>query len=416
MPPRLAVKLGEGWSTALAATFLVANAFVWYLGAFKFLQEGFENTQLLGVICVNIVSLTVTALLVTLLIRHFKQRLRFLKYWVIAGVVFSASYLALNLNNFYVCLVASGVLGVYFGLGMPVCMGYFAAATKPELRGKCAAIVILLIGIGFPLVTSIDYTQTFLIAGVLALWRILPLASIYLYRPPEMVAEPSRTPSYRAVGKNKAFLLYLVPWFMFVLINDLAMNINAGYFKIHFPVLYGNYLIVELVLSGFSAVVCGVLADKKGRKWIALIGFALLGLGYATLGIFDNSIYAVYSAWFYVFADGISWGAFSMLFLVTIWGDLSLNNNSEKYYFLGVVPYLISNVLGAYAGSIVAGALKGEGVIFSFASFFLFVAILPLAYAPETLADKIIKDLELNDYITKAMQKVNKEKTHSDLK
>jgi hypothetical protein len=39
---------------------------------------------------------------------------------------------------------------------------------------------------------------------------------------------------------------------------------------------------------------------------------------------------------------------------------------------------------------------------FSFASFFLFLAVIPLIYAPETLPEKRIKERELREYVEKA--------------
>jgi accessory gene regulator protein AgrB len=52
--------------------------------------------------------------------------------------------------------------------------------------------------------------------------------------------------------------------------------------------------------------------------------------------------------------------------------------------------------LGAY----VADNLPNN--FFSFASFFLFIAVLPLFYAPETLAEKKIRELELKNYAKRA--------------
>lgn len=40
--------------------------------------------------------------------------------------------------------------------------------------------------------------------------------------------------------------------------------------------------------------------------------------------------------------------------------------------------------------------------IFSFTSLFLFLAVLPLAYAPETLPLQMFKDRELKKYLEKA--------------
>jgi len=189
---------------------------------------------------------------------------------------------------------------------------------------------------------------------------------------------------------------------MFSLINELTGTMNTNYLNI---TIGGSFQTIENVVAGASAILCGIYADKKGRKHLALAGFAFLGLGYASIGLFGGNAFA---AWFFIFVDGVAWGALSMLFLVTIWGDIAQNNNSEKYYFLGVLPYLFSNLAGIWVGSIISNIdIK---LVFSFASIFLFIAILPLMYAPETLPDKILKHLDLNSYINKAMDKAKKTK------
>ena len=108
--------------------------------------------------------------------------------------------------------------------------------------------------------------------------------------------------------------------------------------------IFGN------VLAGVCAIVWGFLADKKGRKRLALIGFALLGTGYAALGLISGDG-AYLAAWFYVCADGIAWGAFTILFITTLWGDIAQEKNSEKYYVIGVLPYLFSTFAGASMGA-----------------------------------------------------------------
>ena len=53
--------------------------------------------------------------------------------------------------------------------------------------------------------------------------------------------------------------------------------------------------------------------------------------------------------------------------------------------------------------------MPGAGALFSFMAFFLFIAVLPLIYAPETLSDKVTKDRDLKSYIENAKKKVQKE-------
>jgi hypothetical protein len=61
------------------------------------------------------------------------------------------------------------------------------------------------------------------------------------------------------------------------------------------------------------------------------------------------------------------------------------------------------------SGNYVSQYVGDKGTVFSFASFFLFAATLPLFYAPETLSDRIIRNKDLSGYVSKALEKVKKE-------
>ena len=85
---------------------------------------------------------------------------------------------------------------------------------------------------------------------------------------------------------------------------------------------------------------------------------------------------------------------------MVIWGELAGNRVKEKYYFIGVLAFPLSSyvevVVTPYIGLIPASAS------FSLASFFLFLAVLPLMYAPETLPEKKIQIRRLKGYIEQA--------------
>jgi len=72
----------------------------------------------------------------------------------------------------------------------------------------------------------------------------------------------------------------------------------------------------------------------------------------------------------------------------------------EKYYAIGSFPFFfmvfVRELLAPYVVAIPVSAA------FSFASFFLFLAVIPLMYAPETLPEKEIRRRELRKYIEKA--------------
>ncbi|MEM3840575.1 MAG: MFS transporter [Candidatus Bathyarchaeia archaeon] len=229
---------------------------------------------------------------------------------------------------------------------------------------------------------------------VLAFWRSLEIFGLILLK---RFLEEKRgvSPSFILVLRSRSVFLYLFPWAMFSLINYLSWPISAKIYSMDFV----NFLTVTgNVIAGISALLAGFAADKVGRKRTLIFGFIIFGLGYALLGI---NPYNVYAWQFYTIVDGIAWGIFYVIFLVTIWGDLAHDKPSEKFYAIGIIPYLVSNFLRETLGQIITDIIP-EYAIFSFAALFLFLAVVPLMFAPETLPEKTLKERELRSYIEKA--------------
>jgi hypothetical protein len=81
----------------------------------------------------------------------------------------------------------------------------------------------------------------------------------------------------------------------------------------------------------------------------------------------------------------------------------------EIYYTVGSIPFFLSDLVVTFFGGYVAEApIQSAATIFSLASFFLFIAILPLIYAPETLSEKSMKDRQLKEYFKEAKKKKEK--------
>jgi MFS family permease len=189
---------------------------------------------------------------------------------------------------------------------------------------------------------------------------------------------------------------------MFSLIIYLTIPIQAS--LVDRPTLE-FFMLVESVLSGAFAVLGGFFSDRMGRKRIAISGFALLGVAYSILGIFYQNPYSwvLYSVF-----DGVAGGLLYVVFIMTLWGDLGNESSSDKYYAIGVLPFFMSKFLQYVIGGDLVLQIS-VSTIFSFTAFFLFLAVLPLAYAPETLPDKVIKDRDLKSYVEKAKKKVQAE-------
>jgi hypothetical protein len=87
-------------------------------------------------------------------------------------------------------------------------------------------------------------------------------------------------------------------------------------------------------------------------------------------------------------------------FYLILWGDLSESNIREKYYAIGGIPYFLTYIIRPLSTSNVT--VIPETSAFSLASFFLFLAVLPLLYAPETLSEKKIRLRRLRGYMDAA--------------
>ena len=397
---------GNNPKTAVVSLVLVANAFVWYIFLFDFMGSVASNRGVndgfLPIVGINFLGVIASALLSSALKLKFQSRLKFLLVWMIVGVFLSPLPLILNVTTYSGLMIVALIMGAYFGFGFPTVMGFFSASTEAGNRAKLSGIVILLIGVAYPVLKTVVGSDAVLASLCLILWRLSGLVILVLLKPTEKITSQENNLSYKSIISNKSFLLYFIPWAMFSLVNDLTLPVVNNIFPSN---LVFSPTMVENVLAGIFAVAFGFFADVKGRKRLILVGFVLLGLGYAALGFFPGNPVGF---WFYTVSDGIAWGAFSAMFLLTIWGDIADKKDAEKFYILGFIPYLLSNFtrysLGAYMVANVT-----ESAVFSFASFFLFVAVLPLFYAPETLPEKHMKERELKNYLDKAKKIASKE-------
>jgi len=160
---------------------------------------------------------------------------------------------------------------------------------------------------------------------------------------------------------------------------------------------YVTTIFLQFSLIGVFAFLGGLISDKYGRKRIITLGFVFLGIEYALLSLFPDVLIIRYM---YIILDSIVWGVFAGVFFMAIWGDLAENRRKERYYLVGGLPYLLSGYLSILVKPLVA-SIRAD-FAFSLASFFLFLAVIPLMYAPETLPEKALKERELKDYVKKA--------------
>ncbi len=405
--------LGKDKKAIVINIVLIANAFIWYSYAFKYLTGSINainlNDPFLTIISIHFIALFIALILGELISRKIEDHLKLLIIWMGIGALLSLVPLITGQTG--TGLILFGLIaGFNFGFGLPICLGYFASTTESSNRGKLGGIIYLLIGIGAFIISIGGTESVFVVSFILAGWKAIGLFFAALLRPAENKARPEKNLSYQKIISNKVFLLYFFPWVLFVLVNSLSIPI-IEHFGSTFPAeLVQTSTSVEYVLSGVFAVLFGFFADSKGRKRLTVAGFALLGLGYAVLGFSSGDILAW---WFYTVVDGVAWGCFVMVFIFALWGDIGEGQKSEKIYAIGLVPYLLTSFIRFSIGDTLASYVNAQGLatIFSFFSFFLFIAVLPLVFAPETMPEQTIRNNDLKSYIEKAnKQKVKVQK------
>jgi len=221
---------------------------------------------------------------------------------------------------------------------------------------------------------------------------------LLLLKPAEnRTLERRRQVSFTSIFHNKSFLLYLIPWFMFSLIDRFEKTFFERFLE---PDLFNLLITIGLIIGTIFAFVGGLLCDWVGRKRVVIYGFISLGLAYAAIGIAPTLL----SWYFYSVIDGIAWGVFTVTFFLILWGDLSSSGAREKYYAIGIIPFFFADFIGLLFTPYV---LVESSAAFSVASLFLFLAVLPLMYAPETLPEKKIRLRRLRKYV-EAAKKVKK--------
>jgi len=327
------------------------------------------------------------------------RRLSFLYYWMIAGAVLSwLPILLKDIHELSVVIFSSSSLGFAFGIGMPTCLAFFSESVHIENRGSTSGLVFLLSNIAIVSLSiflrDAELSTVALTAGA---WRVVGLALLIFLKPKEDVKiEGEKNVPFSLVFENKQFLLYFIPWLAFCLIDWFEKPIR----ELVFGEQVASLNITGLAITSICSIVGGLLCDKIGRKLTVLYGFISIGIAYAVLSIAPNNSMVWY---FYIVIESIAWGFFYPIFIIVLWGDLSASYRSEKYYAIGNIPIFIIGIVEMLARPYVLQIPANAA--FSLAAFFLFLAVLPLIYALETLPEKTMRDRELREYIAKAKRK-----------
>jgi len=328
------------------------------------------------------------------------KRFYFLLFWVILGVVspllitFAIITNILTVHALTICIF----LGLSFGLGMPSCLSYFSEQTSIEHRGRLSGVIFVTANLSAPLLgISVANFGLMVSSLVASAWRGIGL--IFLLFPKQRLKKPTHSEaviknvSFSSVIHDKSFLLYFIAWLMFCSVDRLETPV--------FSHLMGDfyYLAFGPIIGSISALVGGLLADIVGRKGVVLYSFVTLGVAYAIIGVAPHTPLDL-SWYLHLTMGSVATGMLWVTFILIIWGDLAKGACAVKYYALGEIPFFLSAIIELVSSSYV-GQIPVSSA-FSFASFFIFLAVLPLLYAPETLPERKIELRRLRRYVEEA--------------
>ena len=397
-------------SMAIKSYLAVFILFTWRQLSLIIINKSLDKIEAMYIELVLYAFFYISTILCSLFVSIFSEKIGrrpFMRLWTAIAIMSSLVFIVFITFNERILgsVIFSLFSGVSVGMGIPICFASFADYTRVENRGRIGAFLFFFIGIFFALLVSLSNIFSEL---TFSIFSIALLTIILLFSRDWREISKSKI-TFPSVIRSRPFLSYFSAWCIYCLIDAFEAPLLQHFLDVYFGETFMKFILsLMTIFASFSMLIAGFLADVRGRRNLLIYGFVMSGIAYVTVGIA-----AVHPIAWYLFsiADGIATGFFLVMFIFTIWGDLSLGRLSEKYYAIGTAPFFFINFIKElfipYLEMIPVNAS------FSLASFFLFLAVIPLLYAPETLPEKIIRRRELKKYVEKAKkirEKYEKEK------
>ena len=319
--------------------------------------------------------------------------------WITSGI--AATALLVLINDILTCMIISPILGFSLGFGLPSSMATLADYTKIEQRGKIAGITILqtfimafLVIAIFSALPGIEELKTITVIPLMMLVRSTSYISYFLdkeeYKQKTIKSNLKKTP-------YKEYFFYIFPWIMFVIASGIASNMIP---KESFEYASRIGTILRMGLLAIFGIIWGIVSDRFGRKPPIIIGLICLGISFGLLGFGDMNENNVI---IYLATSGIAWASFLTVYLI-IPGDLSTKKSREKTYALGTIgPLIIWFGLAMIPTQYIIDI--GLSRISQILSAILFISIIPIMRAKETLPEPKMQQRKMKEY-TKKVEKL----------
>jgi MFS family permease len=387
----------------VAVTILSSGTLAWFFLIQVYLGEAFKNFAYNSfwpsIATILFYGFSAFSAIIGSLVGERVNRRKLLWAWMILGVLTTAS---LTVFSGVIFLAFSSILlGVSFGFGLPSCAALLADRTVVEERARVSGTIWLETFLMASLAISVISFLKFGITEVILLCIILRSTSFLALFLDPCDRATGRKKSWRRVLKYKQFAFYLFPWIMFNIAAGLAWWVIP-------PSIYSSAIItgtsIRYVCAAIFGFISGVAADRVGRKQPIIIGLVILGISFALLSLGPST----FSVLVYLTTSGIAWGILSVVY-VAVSGDLSFPGSKEKFYALGTVAPLIIWISLANTPSLLRIS-DPVSALSPVLSIILFVSVIPVLYASETLPEGKMHARKLNEYLRKMGKRVEENK------
>jgi len=386
-------------STAIKSYLAVFILLTWRQLSLIIINKSLDEIEVMHIELVLYALFYISTILCSLFVSIFSEKTGkrlFMRLWTAIAIISSLVFIVFVAFNGRTLgsVIFSLFSGISVGMGIPICFASFADYTRVENRGRIGAFLFFLTSLFFALLISLSNIFSEL---AFSIFSIILLTIILLFSRDWREINKSKV-AFPSVIRSGPFLSYFSAWCIYCFIDAFEAPLLQHFLDVYFGEAFMRFILsLMTIFASFSMLIAGFLADFRGRRNLLIYGFVMSGIAYVTVGIA-----AVHRVAWYLFSivDGIATGFFLVMFIFTIWGDLSLGRSNEKYYAIGTAPFFFINFIKElfipYLEMIPVSAS------FSLASFFLFLAVIPLLYAPETLPEKLIRRRELKKYVEKA--------------
>ena len=208
------------------------------------------------------------------------------------------------------------------------------------------------------------------------------------------------------VLSNHDFGLFYLSWLLFWLVGGTSTLVDRWLppSPTYDATMSLGYILV-FIGTAFAGLISGFVADRFGRKKPIIFGFVTLGISYAIFGIANEEITYLTSQLFFGASYGIVFGTFFM----TVVGDMASTDLKEKYYAIGSLGFILYMIFLLF--SRVFKLTASASAVTSILSLVLFIAVVPLLFAPETLPEEKVRKRRFKEHLEKVQKIIEEEKT-----